>query len=79
MFLNKIGLKAGYWQVVLEPSDRHKTAFHARDGLFEFLVMPFGLTSALATFQHLMNSVLHDLLWKTVMVYFDDILIFLKT
>jgi len=65
--------------VVLEPSDRHKTAFCTRDGLFEFLVMPFGLTSAPATFQRLMDSVLHDLLWNTVMVYLDDIVIFTKT
>ena len=41
--------------------------------------MPFGLTSAPATFQRLMDSVLHDLLWNTVMVYLDDIVIFTKT
>ena len=74
-----IDLKAGYWQVVLEPSDCHNTAFRTRDGLLEFLVMPFGLTSAPATFQRLMDSVLHDLLWKTVMVYLDDIVVYTKT
>ena len=64
---------------MLAPSDRHKTAFRTRHGLFEFLVMPFGLTSAPATFQGLMDSVLHDLLWKTVMVYLDDKLIFTRS
>ena len=46
----KIDLKAGYWQIALDPADRHKTAFRTQDGLFEFLVMPFGLQSAPATF-----------------------------
>ena len=79
MYFSKIDLKAGYWQVVLEPSDRHKTTFCINSGLFEFLVMSFGLTSTPAILQRLMDSVLHDLLWKTVMVYLDDIIIFTET
>ena len=79
MLFSKVDLKVRYWQVVVEPSDRYKTAFCTRNGLSEFLVMPFGLTSAPATFQRLMDSVLHDLLWKTVMVYLTDIVILTKT
>ena len=60
---------------MLDPEDRHKTAFTTRDGLYEFNVMPFGLTSAPATFQRLMDTVLAGLLWKNVMVYLEDILI----
>ena len=71
--------KSGYWQIVVDPEDRHKTAFMTRDGLFEFLVMPFGLTSAPATFQRLMDRVLSDLLWSKVMVYLDDIIIYSET
>ena len=78
-YFTKIDLKSGYWQIVVEPSDRHKTAFITREGLFEFVVMPFGLTSAPATFQRLMDTLLGDLLYKTVMVYLDDIVIYTKT
>ena len=72
----KVDLKSGYWQIVLDPKDRHKTAFCTRDGLFEFIVMPFGLTAAPATFQRLMDTVLAGLLWRNVMVYLDDIIIY---
>ena len=78
-WFSKLDLKAGYWQIMLNPGDRHKTAFVTRDGLFEFLVMPFGLTSAPATFQRLMDTVLSDLLWHRVMVYLDDIIVYSET
>ena len=78
-FFSKLDLKSGYWQITMEPSDRHKTAFTTRQGLFEFTVMPFGLTTAPATFQRLMDSLLGDMLWKTVMVYLDDIIAFTET
>ena len=76
---SKLDLKAGYWQIVVDPADRHKTAFVTRDGLFEFLVMPFGLTSAPATLQRLMDTVLSELPWHKVMVYLDDIIVYSET
>ncbi|GBG79339.1 hypothetical protein CBR_g29489 [Chara braunii] len=76
---SKIGLKSGYHQIEVDPSDQHKTEFKTRDGLYEFIVMPFGLTNAPATFQCLMDKVLRHQLNRFVVIYLDDILIFSKS
>jgi len=70
-----LDLRAGYWQIAMSPSSIPFTAFRTHRGLFEFLVMPFGLSNAPASFQRLMEKILGDLWWKGVLVYLDDILI----
>jgi hypothetical protein len=70
-----LDLAAGYNQVAIEEEDCHKTAFITTMGLFEHVVMPFGLCNAPATFQRLMVAVLSGLQWKTCLVYLDDIII----
>lgn len=77
-FFTSLDLKSGYWQVLMDESDREKTAFATHKGLFEFLVMPFGLSNAPAIFQELMSIVLQGL-GHFAVAYLDDIMIFSET
>jgi len=72
----KIDLRNGYHQIRIYSSDVEKTAFRSRYGHFEFLVLPFGLTNAPATFMQLMHDIFRPLLDRSVLVFIDDILVY---
>ena len=74
-----LDLQSGFWQVELDPRDRPKTAFATRSGLYEFNVLPFGLSNSPATFERLMETVMRGLQWDECLVYLDDIIAFGRT
>jgi hypothetical protein len=74
----KIDLRHAYHLVRIADGEEWKTTFRIRYGSFEWLVMPFRLTNAPATFQQFMNDIFSDLLDVCVIIYLNDILIYLE-
>jgi hypothetical protein len=75
---SKIDLRFDYHQIKIRASDILKTAFSTRYGLYEYLVMLFGLTNAPAYFMYLVNSVFMPEMDKFVVVFIEDILVYSK-
>ena len=78
-WFTKMDLIAGYFQAFLEKNSIKYSAFACEFGLFEWLVMPMGLTNATATFQRLMNHIFADFIDWFIKVYLDNSLVYSKT
>ena len=68
--------KAAYWQMPIRECDQEKTAFVTDDAQYCYRVLPYGLSNGPSSYQRLMMEILGDLMWKSVLVYLDDVLIF---
>jgi hypothetical protein len=75
---SKIDLRSRYHQLRIRESDIPKTTFHTQYGLYEYIVMSFGLTNVVAYFMYLLNKVFMEYLDKIVVVFIDDILVYSK-
>lgn len=74
-YFSTLDLVNRYWQVPLDREAEEKSAFSTGFGLWKWKVLPFGLTFTPATFQKIMKRVLHGFHWRTLLIYFDDIVI----
>ena len=73
---SKVDLKAGYYQLRMEPADEFKTAFSTRYVTFQWRVLPLGLCNAPSTFQRAMQRIFAPLIGRCLFIYLDDLIIF---
>lgn len=75
----KTDANSAYYQIKVKDSDKEKTAFITKYGLFKFTRMSFGLCNAPSTYARVMNLVLRGLTWNIVLAFLDDILMMGKS
>lgn len=78
-WFSKLDANSAYYQIKVKESDKDKTAFITKHGLFQFTRMSFGLCNAPSTYARVMNLVLRRLTWNIVLAFLDDILVMGKS
>jgi hypothetical protein len=78
-YFTKIDLRTGFYQILINEADRHKTAFTTSQGLFQYNVLPMGLCNSPGVFMQLMNDTFAEFLNKFVLVFLDDIIVYSDT
>ena len=78
-YFTTMDLMSGFWQIAIKPEHKHKTAFITTRGLYEFIVMPFGLCNAPSTFQRMMDKIILPEYRSFIQTYIDDIILFSKS
>ena len=73
-YVSKFDLLKGYWQVPLSERAKEISAFVTPDGLYQYLVMPFGMKNASATFQRMINTMISGL--QGCDAYIDDVIVY---
>lgn len=78
-YFSALDLKSGYWQIFLDPETKDRTTFVTSEGSYCFNRMPFGLCNAAPSFQKLLQTVFRSSLYKHLLVYIDDLLVYSNT
>ena len=79
VYFTQLDLRSGYHKVKITDQDVWKTTFKMKQGLFEWMVTPYGLCDASTTFMRVMNDIFIPSLDDFVLVQLDDILVFSRT
>ena len=78
-WFSSIDMQSGFWQVPMSEEDKPKTAFLCEEGLFSWNRMPFGMRTAPATFQRMMDTLLSRHIGQLCLVFFDDVIVFSRS
>ena len=78
-YFSSLDCRNAFWQVAMDPETAEKSAFITSEGLYQFEVLPFGLSGAPGCFQRIMGVVLRGLLWKNCLAYMDDVMVMSST